>query len=86
MGRRGTGAGKDHSAFVEFTGSGLSQLGLADRATISNMCPEYGATAALFPIDDETLRYLRLTGRTASIGGRSRSYILVMVTLVGTKV
>jgi aconitate hydratase len=50
--------------FVEFTGSGLSQLGLADRATISNMCPEYGATSALFPIDDETLRYLRLTGRT----------------------
>src|SRR5438093_3903241 len=50
--------------FVEFTGSGLSQLGLADRATISNMCPEYGATAALFPVDDETLRYLRLTGRS----------------------
>src|SRR5207237_6692889 len=48
--------------FVEFTGAGLSQLGLADRATISNMCPEYGATAALFPVDDETLRYLRLTG------------------------
>src|SRR5918912_999023 len=49
--------------FVEFTGSGLSQLGLADRATISNMCPEYGATAALFPVDDETLSYMRLTGR-----------------------
>ncbi len=49
--------------FVEFTGPGLSQLGLADRATISNMCPEYGATAALFPVDDETLRYLRMTGR-----------------------
>jgi aconitate hydratase len=49
--------------FVEFTGAGLSQLGLADRATISNMCPEYGATSALFPVDDETLRYLRLTGR-----------------------
>jgi aconitate hydratase len=49
--------------FVEFTGPGLSQLGLADRATISNMCPEYGATAALFPVDDETLRYMRLTGR-----------------------
>jgi aconitate hydratase len=49
--------------FVEFTGAGLSQLSLADRATISNMCPEYGATAALFPVDDETLRYLRLTGR-----------------------
>jgi len=49
--------------FVEFTGPGLTQLGLADRATISNMCPEYGATAALFPVDDETLRYMRLTGR-----------------------
>ncbi len=50
--------------FVEFTGPGLSQLGLADRATISNMCPEYGATSALFPVDDETLRYLRLTARS----------------------
>src|ERR1051326_4222815 len=49
--------------FVEFTGPGLSQLGLADRATISNMCPEYGATAAIFPVDDETLRYMRLTAR-----------------------
>jgi aconitate hydratase len=53
--------------FVEFTGPGLSQLGLADRATISNMCPEYGATAALFPVDDETLRYLRLTGRDPAL-------------------
>jgi aconitate hydratase len=53
--------------FVEFTGPGLSQLGLADRATISNMCPEYGATAALFPVDDETLRYMRLTGRDAAL-------------------
>src|SRR5205085_108992 len=50
--------------FVEFTGTGLNELGLADRATISNMCPEYGATAALFPVDDETLRYMRLTGRS----------------------
>ncbi|HLQ31805.1 MAG TPA: aconitate hydratase AcnA, partial [Chloroflexota bacterium] len=50
--------------FVEFCGPGLSQLALADRATISNMCPEYGATSALFPVDDETLRYLRLTGRS----------------------
>lgn len=49
--------------FIEFTGSSLSQLGLADRATLSNMAPEYGATAALFPVDDETLRYLRMTGR-----------------------
>jgi aconitate hydratase len=51
-------------AFVEFTGDGLASLALADRATISNMSPEFGATATMFPIDDETLAYLRLTGRT----------------------
>jgi aconitate hydratase len=49
--------------FVEFYGSGLSSLSLADRATIGNMGPEYGATIGYFPIDDETLRYLELTGR-----------------------
>lgn len=49
--------------FVEFFGKGLSSLSLADRATIANMAPEYGATAALFPVDDETLRYLQVTGR-----------------------
>ncbi|MEO9899220.1 MAG: aconitate hydratase AcnA [Nisaea sp.] len=49
--------------FVEFHGSGLSHLSLADRATIANMAPEYGATCGYFPIDDETLGYLRLTGR-----------------------
>ena len=49
--------------FVEFHGPGLSRLSLADRATISNMSPEFGATATIFPIDDETLRYLRMTGR-----------------------
>src|SRR5262249_55876619 len=53
--------------FVEFTGAGLSQLGLADRATISNMCPEYGATAALFAGGGETLRYLRLSGRDPAL-------------------
>ena len=52
-------------AFVEFAGDGLASLSLADRATISNMSPEFGATATLFPIDDETLAYLRLTGRSA---------------------
>jgi aconitate hydratase len=52
-------------AFVEFAGDGLAGLALADRATISNMSPEFGATATLFPVDDETLAYLRLTGRTA---------------------
>src|SRR5512141_1980676 len=50
-------------AFVEFAGDGLAGLSLADRTTISNMSPEFGATATLFPIDDETLAYLRLTGR-----------------------
>ncbi|WP_370276502.1 aconitate hydratase AcnA [Roseovarius indicus] len=49
--------------FVEFYGSGLDHLPLADRATIANMAPEYGATCGFFPIDDETLRYLELTGR-----------------------
>jgi aconitate hydratase len=49
--------------FVEFFGSGLPALSLADRATIANMAPEYGATCGIFPVDDETLRYLRLTGR-----------------------
>ena len=51
-------------AFVEFAGDGLAALSLADRATISNMSPEFGATSTLFPIDDETLAYLRLTGRS----------------------
>ncbi len=49
--------------FVEFFGPGCSSLELADRATLSNMCPEYGATSAYWPVDHETLRYLRLTGR-----------------------
>ena len=49
--------------FVEFYGDGLDNLPLADRATIANMAPEYGATCGFFPIDNETLRYLRNTGR-----------------------
>jgi aconitate hydratase len=49
--------------FVEFFGEGLSGLTIADRATLGNMCPEYGATVAIFPIDEMTLDYLRLTGR-----------------------
>ncbi len=49
--------------FVEFCGSGLSSLSVPDRATLSNMCPEYGATSALFPVDAQTLSYLELTGR-----------------------
>ena len=50
--------------FVEYFGPGLRELPLADRATIANMSPEYGATCGIFPIDNETLRYLRLTGRS----------------------
>jgi aconitate hydratase len=49
--------------FVEFYGHGLSSLAVADRATLSNMSPEFGATASLWPIDDQTLKYMRLTGR-----------------------
>ncbi|MGI9220083.1 MAG: aconitate hydratase AcnA [Woeseiaceae bacterium] len=52
--------------FVEFYGDGLAQLPLADRATLSNMSPEFGSTCAIFPIDGETLRYLELSGRDAS--------------------
>jgi len=51
--------------FVEFYGAGVSELALADRATIANMAPEYGATCGIFPVDAETLRYLKLTGRSA---------------------
>src|ERR1700685_4067729 len=51
--------------FVEYFGPGLCDLPLADRATIANMSPEYGATCGIFPVDSETLRYLRLTGRSA---------------------
>lgn len=51
--------------FVEFYGEGVAATSLANRATIGNMSPEFGSTAAIFPIDDETLKYLRLTGRDA---------------------
>ena len=51
--------------FVEFYGAGVSAVPLANRATIGNMSPEYGSTVAIFPVDDETLRYLELTGRSA---------------------
>ncbi|MCU0483731.1 MAG: aconitase family protein, partial [Chloroflexi bacterium] len=54
-------------AFVEFAGDGLAGLALADRATIANMSPEFGATTTLFPVDAETLAYLRLTGRPAAL-------------------
>ena len=51
--------------FVEFFGPGLAHLTIADRVTLGNMCPEYGSTVAIFPIDDMTLEYLKLTGRDA---------------------
>src|SRR5699024_1963741 len=51
--------------FVEFYGNGVGSVPLANRATIGNMSPEFGSTAAIFPIDEETLRYLELTGRSA---------------------
>ena len=60
--------------FVEFFGDGLAQLPLADRATIANMAPEYGATCGIFPIDEETLTYLRLTGREESQIALVREY------------
>jgi aconitate hydratase len=60
--------------FVEFYGPGLSQMTLPDRATIANMAPEYGATVGFFPVDDETLRYLRSTGRTEEEVDRVERY------------
>lgn len=48
--------------FVEFFGPGVTQLSIADRATIANMCPEYGATAAFFPVDEVSIKYLLQTG------------------------
>jgi aconitate hydratase len=53
-------------AFVEFYGPGLAHMTIADRVTLGNMCPEYGATVAIFPIDEMTLEYLRFTGRDAA--------------------
>jgi aconitate hydratase len=60
--------------FVEFFGDGLDSLPLGDRATIANMAPEYGATCGLFPIDDETLRYLRLTNRDEQTVALTEAY------------
>ncbi|HEX8711597.1 MAG TPA: aconitate hydratase AcnA [Terracidiphilus sp.] len=60
--------------FVEFYGPGIAELPLADRATISNMAPEYGATCGIFPVDAETLRYLRLTGRPEDLIALAEAY------------
>jgi aconitate hydratase len=61
--------------FVEFYGSGLSSISLPDRATIGNMAPEYGATVSFFPVDNETLRYMRLTGRPEEVVSRTEAYM-----------
>ena len=61
--------------FVEFYGPGLAELPLADRATIANMAPEYGATCGIFPVDAETLRYLRSTGRPRGAGRAGRGVL-----------
>ncbi|MBI3929638.1 MAG: aconitate hydratase AcnA [Armatimonadetes bacterium] len=60
--------------FVEFYGPGLSSMSLPDRATLANMAPEYGATMGFFPVDDETLSYLRRTGRDESLVGLVERY------------
>src|SRR5437867_2271121 len=60
--------------FVEFYGPGVGNLSVADRATIANMSPEYGATIGFFPIDDETLKYMRLTGRSSDLAALVETY------------
>jgi aconitate hydratase len=60
--------------FIEFAGDGLSSLAVAERATVANMCPEYGATSALFPVDRQTLRYLDQTGRPREVIDRVERY------------
>ena len=60
--------------FVEFFGPGLDSMSLPDRATIANMAPEYGATMGYFPVDAETLRYMRLTGRPEEVVARTEAY------------
>ena len=61
--------------FVEFYGQGLAYLPVADRATVANMAPEYGATCGIFPVDDVTLEYLKLTGKSENIIGTVREYM-----------
>ncbi|MBN2115926.1 MAG: aconitate hydratase AcnA [Anaerolineales bacterium] len=61
--------------FVEFYGEGLNSMSLTDRATIANMAPEYGATIGYFPVDAETLRYMRLTGRSEEVIARTEAYM-----------
>jgi aconitate hydratase len=63
------------SKFVEFFGPGCCNLTLADRATIANMAPEYGATTGYFPVDDTTLRFLRMTGRDEKVVKLIEAYL-----------
>jgi aconitate hydratase len=63
--------------FVEFFGPGLNNLALTDRATIANMAPEYGATMGFFPVDNETLNYMRMTGRPEELVKRTETYCYV---------
>jgi aconitate hydratase len=65
--------------FVEFFGPGVSKLSIADRATISNMCPEYGATVGFFPVDEMSLDYLKQTGRDANRINMIRQYLKVIL-------
>jgi aconitate hydratase len=61
--------------FVEFYGDGLQSMSLTDRATIANMAPEYGATMGYFPVDEETFRYMRLSGRPQDVIARTEAYM-----------
>ena len=61
--------------FVEFFGPGVTTLSIADRATIANMCPEYGATVGFFPVDNRTLDYLLQTGRDSEHVKRIETYL-----------
>ena len=60
--------------FIEFFGPGLDSLNLSDRATVANMCPEYGATVGFFPVDEKTLNYLRFTGRSEELVALVEAY------------
>ena len=62
--------------FVEFFGDGVQRLSLAERATIADMAPEYDATVGMFPVDDETLNYLRLTGRSEDHIQQIKEYLI----------
>ena len=61
--------------FVEFYGTGVSALSIADRATIANMCPEYGATIGFFPVDLRSIEYLKQTGREDNVVSRIEAYM-----------